>query len=170
MTRLIYLQDISSVPCSISAASEDLRHWSNQAPRVGRVRFCSLPHSPDYSGSSQSCRGWVPNYHTTLICFCLCCISFRQICLIDMFSYRSMFAYQVNALQIPLYACMIKMAIPIYYRDIYSPKALVIPRNMWLRLNMTEQLFTGTINHNQNKNKQKPIYYNIKLIIFSNTW
>ena len=36
---------------------------------------------------------------------------------------------------------------------IYSPKVLVIPRNRWLRLNMTEKLFTGTLNHNQNKNK-----------------
>ena len=29
-------------------------------------------------------------------------------------------------------------------RDIYSPKVLVVPRNRWLRLNMTEKLFTGT--------------------------
>ena len=36
-------------------------------------------------------------------------------------------------------------------RDIYSPKVLVIPRNRWLRLNMTEKLFTGTLNHNQKK-------------------
>ena len=36
-------------------------------------------------------------------------------------------------------------------RDIYSPKVLVIPRNKWLRLNMTEKLFTGTLNKNQNK-------------------
>ena len=35
-----------------------------------------------------------------------------------------------------------------------SPKVLVIPRNRWLRLNMTEKLFTGTLNHNQNKTKQ----------------
>ena len=34
------------------------------------------------------------------------------------------------------------------------PKVLVIPRNRWLRLNMTEKLFTGTLNHNQNKTKQ----------------
>ena len=27
-------------------------------------------------------------------------------------------------------------------------------RNRWLRLNMTEKLFTGTLNHNQNKNKK----------------
>ena len=40
-------------------------------------------------------------------------------------------------------------------RDIYSPKVLVIPRNRWLRLNMTEKLFTGTLNHNQNKNKKQ---------------
>ena len=33
----------------------------------------------------------------------------------------------------------------------YSPKVLVIPRNRLLRLNMTEKLFTGTLNHNQNK-------------------
>ena len=33
-------------------------------------------------------------------------------------------------------------------RDIYSPKVLVIPRNRCLRLNMTEKLFTGTLNHN----------------------
>ena len=38
-------------------------------------------------------------------------------------------------------------------RDTYSPKVLVIPRNRWLRLNMTEKLFTGTLNKNQNKNK-----------------
>ena len=39
-------------------------------------------------------------------------------------------------------------------RDIYSPKVLVIPRNRWLRLNMTEKLFTGTLNKNQNKTKK----------------
>ena len=39
--------------------------------------------------------------------------------------------------------------------DIYSPKVLVIPRNRWLRLNMTEKLFTGTLNHNKNKNKKQ---------------
>ena len=33
------------------------------------------------------------------------------------------------------------------------PKILVIPRNSWLRLNMTEKLFTRTLNKNQNKNK-----------------
>ena len=36
-------------------------------------------------------------------------------------------------------------------RDIYSLKVLVIPRNRWLRLNMTEKLFTGTLNKNQSK-------------------
>ena len=36
-------------------------------------------------------------------------------------------------------------------RDIYSPKVLVIPRNRWLRLNMTEKLFTGMLNKNQKK-------------------
>ena len=35
-------------------------------------------------------------------------------------------------------------------------KVLVIPRNRWLRLNMTEKLFTGTLNHNKNK-KQKTL-------------
>ena len=40
-------------------------------------------------------------------------------------------------------------------RDIYSPKVLVIPRNRWLRLNMTEKLFTGTLNQNQNKTKKQ---------------
>ena len=40
-------------------------------------------------------------------------------------------------------------------RDIYSPKVLVIPRNRWLRLNMTEKLFTGTLNKNQNKKQNK---------------
>ena len=39
-------------------------------------------------------------------------------------------------------------------RDIYSPKVLVIPRNRWLRLNMTEKLFTGTLNKNQKKKKK----------------
>ena len=37
-------------------------------------------------------------------------------------------------------------------RDIYSPKVLVIPRKRWLRLNMTEKLFTGTLNKNKKKN------------------
>ena len=32
-------------------------------------------------------------------------------------------------------------------RDINSPKVLVIPRNRWLRLNMTEKLFTGILNN-----------------------
>ena len=37
-------------------------------------------------------------------------------------------------------------------RQIYSPKVLVIPRKRWLRPNMTERLFTGTlrINHPTN--------------------
>ena len=38
-------------------------------------------------------------------------------------------------------------------RDIYSQKVLVIPRNRWLRLNMTEKFFTGTLNKNQKKKK-----------------
>ena len=36
-------------------------------------------------------------------------------------------------------------------------KVLVIPRNRWLRLNMTEKLFTETLNHNQNKTKQSEL-------------
>ena len=43
-------------------------------------------------------------------------------------------------------------------RDIYSPKVLVIPRNRWLRLNMTEKLFTGMFNHNQNKTNHLHTY------------
>ena len=39
-------------------------------------------------------------------------------------------------------------------QETFTPqKVLVIPRNRWLRLNMTEKLFTGTLNHNQNKTK-----------------
>ena len=38
-------------------------------------------------------------------------------------------------------------------RHLLPKKVLVIPRNRWLRLNMTEKLFTGTLNHNQNKTK-----------------
>ena len=43
-------------------------------------------------------------------------------------------------------------------RDTYSPKVLVIPRNRWLRLNMTEKLFTGTLNKNQNKKQNQYVY------------
>ena len=50
-------------------------------------------------------------------------------------------------------------------RDIYSPKVLVIPRNRWLRLNMTEKLFTGTLNHNQNKTKTKLELTNITNVL-----
>ena len=32
---------------------------------------------------------------------------------------------------------------------IHSPKVLVIPRKRWLRPNMTEKLFTGTLRINQ---------------------
>ena len=40
-------------------------------------------------------------------------------------------------------------------QETFTPqKVLVIPRNRWLRLNMTEKLFTGTLNHNQNKQKK----------------
>ena len=50
-------------------------------------------------------------------------------------------------------------------RDIYSPKVLVIPSNRWLRLNMTEKLFTEMLNHNQNKKQTIGIYilYNIAI-------
>ena len=43
-------------------------------------------------------------------------------------------------------------------QETFTPqKVLVVPRNRWLRLNMTEKLFTGTLNHNQNKqNKSIP--------------
>ena len=41
-------------------------------------------------------------------------------------------------------------------QETFTPqKVLVIPRNRSLRLNMTEKLFTGTLNHNQNKTKTK---------------
>ena len=36
-------------------------------------------------------------------------------------------------------------------RHIYSPKVLEIPKKRWLRLNVTEKLFTGTIKHKNNK-------------------
>ena len=35
------------------------------------------------------------------------------------------------------------------------PKSTGNTHNRWLRLNMTEKLFTGTLNHNQNKNKKQ---------------
>ena len=44
-----------------------------------------------------------------------------------------------------------------------SPKVLVIPRNRWLRLNMTEKLFTGTLNNNQKKKKKKNLAPDVKL-------
>ena len=37
-------------------------------------------------------------------------------------------------------------------RHIYSPKVLVIPRKRWLRPNMNEKLFTGTLRINQPTN------------------
>ena len=41
-------------------------------------------------------------------------------------------------------------------QETFTPqKVLVIPRNRWLRLNMTEKLFTGTLNKNQKKKKKK---------------
>ena len=42
-------------------------------------------------------------------------------------------------------------------RHLLPKKVLVIPRNRWLRLNMTEKLFTGTLNHNKNKNKKQKL-------------
>ena len=37
-------------------------------------------------------------------------------------------------------------------QETFTPqKVLVIPRNRWLHLNMTEKLFTGTLNHNKKK-------------------
>ena len=46
---------------------------------------------------------------------------------------------------------------------IYSPKVLVIPRNRWLRLNITEKLFTGTLNKNQNKTYMIKTFENLLL-------
>ena len=44
-------------------------------------------------------------------------------------------------------------------QETFTPqKVLVIPRNSWLRLNMTEKLFTGTLNHNKNKKIKKKNY------------
>ena len=40
-------------------------------------------------------------------------------------------------------------------RHLLPQKVLVIPRNRWLRLNMTEKLFTVTLNHNKNKKKKQ---------------
>ena len=41
-------------------------------------------------------------------------------------------------------------------QETFTPqKVLVIPRNRWLRLSMTEKLFTGTLNKNQNKKETK---------------
>ena len=67
---------------------------------------------------------------------------------------------------------MYKASIIHYNGLIYSSKVLVIPRNRWLRLNMTEKLFTGTLNHNQNKTKNynglltptSLVFYYLKLI------
>ena len=54
----------------------------------------------------------------------------------------------------------------LWARDINSPKVLVILRNRWLRLNMTEKLFTGTLNKNKKQIQilplQKPIFWKIK--------
>ena len=60
----------------------------------------------------------------------------------------------------------------LWARDIYSPKVLVIPRNRWLRLNMTEKLFTGTLNHNKNKKtkKNKICRRNFVICFFGALW
>ena len=53
-------------------------------------------------------------------------------------------------------------------QETFTPqKVLVIPRNRWLRLNMTEKLFTGTLNKNQNKSSQDTCF---KLISLENNW
>ena len=45
-----------------------------------------------------------------------------------------------------------RVGVLVLEQETFTPqKVLVIPRNSWLRLNMTEKLFTGTLNHNQNK-------------------
>ena len=46
-------------------------------------------------------------------------------------------------------------------------KVLVIPRNRWLRLNMTENFFTWTLNKNQNKTKTTVHRLFNKLLLFS---
>ena len=63
-------------------------------------------------------------------------------------------ANPIDTIKVILLHMVHKDRLIVILRDIYSPKVLVIPRNRWLRLNMTEKLFTGTLNHNQNK-KQK---------------
>ena len=42
------------------------------------------------------------------------------------------------------------------------PKSTGNTQDRWLRLNMTEKLFTGTLNHNKNKNKNT--YLIVKLL------
>ena len=49
-------------------------------------------------------------------------------------------------------------------RHLLPQKVLVIPRNRWLRLNMTEKLFTGTLNHNKNKNKKTADHSGVILV------
>ena len=46
-------------------------------------------------------------------------------------------------------------------RHIYSPKVLVIPRKRWLRPNMTEISFTGTLRINQPTNQQHHIWIDL---------
>ena len=56
-------------------------------------------------------------------------------------------------------------------RDIYSPKVLVIPRNRWLRLNLTEKLLTGTLNHDKkNKNKLESQTLHKLCLMLKLTW
>ena len=54
-------------------------------------------------------------------------------------------------------------------RHLHPKKVLVIPRNRWLRLNMTEKLFTGTLNHNKNKKQQKKTWLKNHTLVVSNT-
>ena len=42
-------------------------------------------------------------------------------------------------------------------KTLYSPKVLVIPRKCWLRADMTEKLFNGTLNLNTKNNKTKTV-------------
>ena len=43
-------------------------------------------------------------------------------------------------------------------KTLYFPKVLVIPRKRWLRPEMTEQLLTGTLNLNSNKQTKQKVY------------
>ena len=49
-------------------------------------------------------------------------------------------------------------------KHLLPKKVLVIPRKRWLRLNMTEKLFTGTLNQNKKKKKKKKKKVQIMLL------